>query len=493
MESKSNSKQGLAESRLGKTKWGRVRTRMAPSPTGEFHIGSLRTLLYNWAWAKKNKGEFIIRIEDTDRERFVEWAEERTLEVIKDYGLDWDEGPDIGGPYGPYRQSERLDIYKKWAQKLIDSKAAYYCFCTKERLDNLRKEQQEKGLVPKYDRHCLGLSRSEIKNRKKKEPFVVRLKIPDNEIITFNDTLRGEIKTPSKDLDDQILLKSDGYPTYHLGVVVDDILMKVTHVIRGEEWLPSTPKHVLLYKAFGHELPVYTHVTVLLNPDGKGKLSKRHGGVSARYFLDEGYLPEAVLNFLMLLGWAPKDNREFFTLDEFIKAFDLDGLQLSSPSFNRDKLLWMNGQYIQKTQKLKLKNQIYRFFKGKYDVDLIEKILPLVQTRIKTLKEFEDLAGFFFDKPNVDIKILSGNWQKHLKVAYDVIEGLDLWKLEELNDALMKEIDKKDFKTGEFFMDLRIAVSGKTVTPPINDSIVILGKDEVLERIRRVLEKVNGN
>jgi len=460
---------------------------MAPSPTGEFHIGSLRTLLYNWAYAKKYKGDFIIRIEDTDRERFVEGAEERALKVIKDYNLFWDEGPGVGGPYAPYRQSERLDIYKQWAQKLIDSGDAYYCFCAKDRLEELRREQQAKRLVPKYDRRCLGLNKSEVEEKKKKGSYVVRLKIPDNEIISFKDTLRGEIKTPSKDLNDQVLLKSDGFPTYHLGVVVDDILMEITNIIRGEEWLPSTPKHVLLYKAFGYKLPYFTHVTVLLSPDGRGKLSKRHGGVSARHFLNEGYLPEAVLNFLMLLGWAPKNNRELFTLEEFVEAFDLDGLQISSPTLNRDKLDWMNGEYIRRTQNSKLKTQIWNFYDKKYPEDRIGEIVPLVKERVRKLSEFESLAGFFFKKPRVDKKMLGKNYRNHLSLVVEVFTKMEKWNNESVNNGLLKLIEDKGFAMGDFFMDLRVAVCGSKVTPPINESILILGKNETIERLRQVL------
>src|SRR3990172_924239 len=294
----------------------RVRTRMAPSPTGEYHIGHIRTLLYNYAFAKKEKGDFILRIEDTDRERYVEGASERILDVIESYGLGWDEGPRVGGPHEPYFQS----------QILLDRGAAYYCFCTQERLEKMREEQKAQGVVStKYDRLCLKLDESEIgRNLKEKLPHVIRMKVPDNKEVAFNDLVDGDISFPSYDIDDQVLIKSDGFPTYHFAVVVDDHLMEISHVMRGNDWISSTPKHVLLYQAFGWGMPYFAHIPNLKEMGAGRKLSKRFGAVAAQEFLNEGYLPEAVLNFLMFLGWNPGTEKEFYNLEEFIIDFSID-------------------------------------------------------------------------------------------------------------------------------------------------------------------------
>jgi glutamyl-tRNA synthetase len=304
----------------------KVRTRMAPSPTGEYHIGHIRTLLYNWAFAKKNNGKFIVRIEDTDRERYVEGAVERILNVISDYGFDWDEGPKVEGECGPYIQSERLDIYKSYAQTLLDKGFAYYCFCSEERLTKMRDEQKSRGVVStKYDGLCLKLGKEEVgKKLKDNMSHVIRMKVPRNKAVNFKDLILGDLSFPTNDIDDQVLIKSDGFPTYHFAVVVDDHLMKITHVMRGNDWVPSTPKHVLLYQAFGWELPYFAHIPNIKELGAGKKLSKRYGAVSAREFLDDGYLPEALLNFLMFLGWNPGTNKEFYSLEEFIKDFSID-------------------------------------------------------------------------------------------------------------------------------------------------------------------------
>ena len=311
-----------------------VRTRIAPSPTGEdIHIGNLYTALINWAWAKKHKGKFIIRIEDTDQERLVKGSEEKILQTIKEYGLNYDESTDIGGQYGSYRQSERLSVYKKYADELIKKKAAYYCTCTKERLAELRAAQQKQKQIPKYDKHCLTKQKEVKEEIKKGKSYVVRLNVPNNREIKFNDLIRGEIKIMSDNLDDQVLMKSDGFPTYHLAVVVDDYLMKISHIIRAEEWLSSTPKHILLFEAFGWDLPIFAHVPILRNPD-RSKLSKRKNPVWASWYLKQGYLPEAVLNYLALMGWSHPEQKEIFSLDEFVKVFDLKDIKSSGPAFD---------------------------------------------------------------------------------------------------------------------------------------------------------------
>jgi glutamyl-tRNA synthetase len=327
----------------------KIRTRLAPSPTGEIHVGSMRTLLYDYALAKQSGGELVLRIEDTDQERYVEGAVERMLKVIKDYGLSWDEGPEVGGPDEPYFQSQRLDIYKKYALELVEKGSAYYCFCSEERLEKLREEQRaQKSPVTKYDRYCLTLTKEEIeKNLKDGVPYVIRLKVPNDREIEVEDLVLGKLKFPSNDIDDQVLMKSDGFPTYHLGVVVDDHLMKITHILRGREWLPSTPKHVLLFEAFGWTPPKFVHLPLLREVDSTKKLSKRTGSVGALDFLQEGYLPEALLNFMMFLGWNPGTEKEIYSLDEFVKDFSIEKIQTSEmAAFDRQKLLWINGMYI---------------------------------------------------------------------------------------------------------------------------------------------------
>ncbi|OGM20316.1 glutamate--tRNA ligase [Candidatus Woesebacteria bacterium RIFCSPHIGHO2_01_FULL_38_9] len=468
----------------------KVRTRMAPSPTGEYHIGHIRTLLYNWAFAKKIKGDFILRIEDTDRERYVEGATERILEVIKSYGFDWDEGPEIGGPYEPYFQSKRLEIYQKYSQELIDKGAAYHCFCSEDRLAKMREEQKTRGIVStKYDRFCLKLTKDEVvKNLENKLPYVIRMKVPDNKVVSFNDIISDKISVSSNEIDDQVLIKSDGFPTYHFAVVVDDHLMKITHIMRGNDWIPSTPKHVLLYQSFGWELPYFAHIPNLKEMGAEKKLSKRYGAVGAKEFLDEGYLPAAVLNYLMFLGWSPDTEKEIYTLEEFVKDFSIEKIHKTDlVSFDRKKLLWMNGQYIQKLTDENFAEVSLKFAPEGIDKKFLIKIASLVKSRLKTLSELKDLIEFFVKKPKVDKKILGESWEKHLRSAKSIIEKEDSWSLEDLNDNLMKEIEEKGFKTGKFFMDLRIAITGKKETPPINDSIIILGKDEVIERLNSVL------
>ncbi len=477
-----------------------VRTRMAPSPTGEYHIGHIRTVLFNCALAKANKGKFIIRIEDTDRERFVEGAVDRILDVIKDYGLAWDEGPRVGGDFAPYVQSERLDLYKEYAKKLVEAGHAYYCFCTPDRLDEVRKLQQEQKLpVTKYDRHCISLTSEEIsKNLDKKMPYVIRLKVPQNQTIDFTDEVLGAMSINSNDIDDSVLLKSDGYPTYHLAVVIDDHLMKVSHVMRGIDWLPSTPKHVLLYRAFGWEIPKLVHLPNLKEKGENKKLSKRFGSVYAISFLEEGYLPEALVNFCMLLGWNPGTEQEIISLDEFIKMFSIEKLHKSDlVAFDRDKLLWMNGHYIrslsQKELLLKLRSWADKFGQDLgttgFEDDYIQKALLLVQDRIKRLSEFKEYSEFFFKEPKVDLdlvkKFAGDNLKSVVMAFYSLYESIkpEDWNSSNLDMLSHEELTKHGFKTKEAFMTLRVLLSGKEATPPLFDIMELLGKKVVLERL----------
>lgn len=402
----------------------KFRTRFAPSPTGDIHVGGLRTALYAYALAKHSGGDFILRIEDTDKKREVAGGKEKIKEILQKFGIGWDEY---------YVQSERLELYRTAAKKLVDSGNAY----------------EDEGAI--------------------------RIKIPKDEKVSFHDfVLDKEITWDTNTLTDLVLLKSDGYPTYHLAVVVDDNDMGVTHVLRGHDWLPSTPLHLLIYKFLGYKVPEIGHLTDIMDPEG-GKLSKRKGSTSCEGFLKEGYLPDAILNFVMLLGWAPKDNRELFTLGQFVEAFDPKGLQKSNPVLNRDKLDWFNSEYIRLTNPEFLKSIIYKFYDGKYPEDKIAKILPLIQTRVKTLTEFGAMAGFFFEKPKVDKKLFGPDYEEHLKKAIVAIE----------KGTQLDEVPKNNnFKVGDFFMDLRIAITGSKFTPPINESIDILGREESITRIR---------
>ncbi len=339
-----------------------VRTRIAPSPTGDdLHVGNLYTAYLNWAFAKHTGGKFIVRIEDTDRTRLVAGSEEKILKTLGDFGIVADESIAVDGEYGPYRQSDRLEIYKKHAQILIDSGAAYYCTCTSERLEQVREEQKKNKQLPRYDRYCVDRQTEVKKEIESGVPFVIRLAVPKDENISFIDVIRGEITISSNELDDQVLLKSDGFPTYHLAVVVDDHLMKISHIIRAEEWIASTPKHILLYRAFGWELPVFAHVPILRNPD-KSKLSKRKNPVWASWYLEQGFLPEAMLNYFALMGWSHPEGKEIFTVEEFQTVFDIKDMKAVGPVFDVVKLEWMNGEYIRAMDPNKLQDTISNFY-----------------------------------------------------------------------------------------------------------------------------------
>ncbi|HEX8924068.1 MAG TPA: glutamate--tRNA ligase [Patescibacteria group bacterium] len=474
-----------------------VRTRIAPSPTGEYHIGHLRTCLYDYALARQNNGQFVIRIEDTDQKRYVEGAADRILQVIKDYGLSWDEGPDVGGPYAPYVQTQRLDIYKPYVQKLIDDGHAYYCFCTQERLDDLRATQKAAGRLPKYDRHCLNLSKEDIqKNLDNHLPYVVRLRVPDNETLVFNDAIRGQIKFNTNDIDDQVLVKSNGIPTYHLAVVIDDHLMNISHVFRGEEWITSTPKQILLYRYLGWVMPVFAHLTVLMDPDGKGKMSKRHGSVSARSFLDDGYLPEAVLNFLMLLGWNPGTDQEIFSLDEFVKEFSLNKLHKKSPAFDRKKLDYFNGVYLRQKSDDELA-VLFKKFLPQADDRQIGELVPLLKERIAKLSDLVPQTRFLFEDVAYDKELLlSRGTSPDLAAAMlsktkELLSSVTDFTFTNIQSQIMDLVKNNSWNTGEFFMVFRVAVAGSKFTPPIVESLPILGKENTLHKLDIALNKLS--
>ena len=472
-----------------------VRTRMAPSPTGEMHVGSFSVILKNYAYAKKHSGQFILRIEDTDKEREVEGATKRIIQTIKAYGLDYDEGPDKEGPFGPYTQSQRLDIYRSKAAELVTSGHAYYCFCSKERLLQIREQARAEKRPPKYDRHCAHLTKDDVEQKMAQNlPFVIRLKVPDNQEIIVHDLLRGDIIINSNELDDQVLLKSDGYPTYHMAVVVDDHLMHITHVMRGEEWLPSTPKHLLLYQAFGWSVPIYVHIPVYLNPDGKGKMSKRKGDVSAQSFLDKGYLPEAMLNFFMILGWARADQQEIISLDDYIKDFDPKDLSMKSVAFDLNKLNWLNGVYIRNLEPAELQKRIIKFLPADFPQERLPQILPLVRERLVTLADMEELSDFFYRDIVIDTQLLLKKADHNLvtaqlKQTQSALTKID-WQVEELEKVIRGLQETHDWKKNQYFMMIRIAMTGKKATPPLFETMTVLGKKECLLRLTQAEDKL---
>ena len=477
-------------------------TRFAPSPTGYMHIGNLRTALYSYLVAKHDGGKFILRIEDTDRERFVEGATDIIKSTLAITGLNYDEGPDVGGDHGPYVQSERKEIYMEYAKKLIDLGYAYYCFCTKDRLEKLHEEDATGG----YDRHCRNLSKEEIeKNLAAGVPFVIRQKMPLEGVTSYTDSVFGEISMNNSELQDQILIKADGYPTYNFCHVIDDHLMGVTHVVRGSEYLTSTPKYVLLYDAYGWERPVYVHLPLMMgrNEDGSiSKLSKRHGAVSFQDLIENGYLPEAVINYIALLGWCPKNSEaEFFNLDELKSAFTIDGVSKSPAVFDYEKLLWFNGEYIHKMTDEEFSEKIAKFINTDIPGSINkEKMLALLKTRISTLAEINDKMSFFISIPEYQKELFLNKKnkisdfempKKVLSAALDILETVDSYDNDTLFAALAPLSDQLGIKTGAVMWCIRIAVSGLSATPGGATEIMeVIGKAESLARIKSAILKL---
>lgn len=469
----------------------KVRTRVAPSPTGFPHIGTLYQSLFDYAWAKKHNGNFIIRIEDTDQTRFVEGAEEAIYAAHDWIGLNEDESPRMGGPSEPYKQSERLEYYRKYAEELVDKGKAFYCFCSRERLEKVRAEQQAQKIPPMYDRHCCELSDDEVKSKiDAGDQYVIRMKIPRGETITVTDGVRGDIEFQTDTIDDQVILKSDGFPTYHLAVVVDDHLMGITHVIRGEEWISSLPKHKLLYEFLEWDMPEHFHTPILRNPD-KSKMSKRHSHTSVTWYQEEGFLPEAVRNFLALVGWSHPDEEEIFTLEEFIKHFDPRDLKAVGPIFDLKKLEWINGEYIRMMDEEDLAVRIHSYLQKYSDVeypeDLVRYTTPLVQTRLKTLREYDEYCRFFIEAPTEYEKDISEDAEAFEKIieALERVDDKD-WHADIIGEHLQAVAQEMGLAFGKFFMLVRIALTGKKVTPPTNESMEILGKASCIERFRLV-------
>jgi glutamyl-tRNA synthetase len=409
---------------------------------------------------------------------------------MKWLGLPYDEAPSVGGPYAPYTQSERLPIYLEQVKTLIENGKAYYCFCTKDRLDQVRADQQAKKELPRYDKFCRKLDLAEAKKRVEAgEKYVIRLKVPESGVTICQDIVRGPIEFQNSGIDDQVLLKSDGYPTYHLGVVVDDHLMNITHVIRGEEWLSSTPKHVLIYQAFGWELPVFAHLPVIRNKD-HSKMSKRKNDVSILSHRDKGYLPEAINNFLALMGWSHPEKKEIFSLDEFLKLFTLERITMTAPVYDIDKLNWINGMYIREMSDTELTKRLSPFIPQDCPLSLVAQILPLIKERLVTLKDFESLTDFFYRDITVDQAMLTkkstaDEVESQLSTTKTSLETLDdkTWSHENIEQKIRSLSDEKGWKPGQYFMMLRVAVTGKTATPPLFETMAVLGREKCLARL----------
>lgn len=479
-----------------------IRTRFAPSPTGYMHIGNLRTALYEYLIAKSQGGKFILRIEDTDQGRLVEGATDVIFNTLQMTNIQHDEGPDIGGAYGPYVQSERMGMYMDYALELVKKGQAYYCFCTKERLEGLKNSNEKGDAFAKYDRHCLHLSEEEIQNNlNNKIPFVIRQKMPTEGTTTFHDTVYGDITVENTELDDQILMKADGYPTYNFANVVDDHLMKITHVVRGSEYLSSTPKYQLLYDAFGWESPVYVHLPAVMR-DAHNKLSKRHGDKSFEDLIQEGFLPEAVINYIALLGWSPSDNQEIFTLEELEKAFHMEGLSKSPSIFDIKKLTWMNGEYIKAMDFEKFYAIAEPYLNDCLKNPTLDhkKIAALLQSRLETLKDIPRLADFFDELPDYSTELYIHKKMKtteeialsSLEAALPVIEQMTDWSETIIHDTLMDLVQKLGIKNGQLLWPIRTALSGEPTSPGGAMELAdILGKEETLRRIHVGIEKLS--
>ena len=471
-----------------------VRVRFAPSPTGYLHVGGARTALFNWLYARHHNGTFILRIEDTDRTRYQENALQDLMHGLRWLGLDWDEGPEVGGDYGPYFQSQRLDLYQEYAQQLVDEGHAYKCYCSPERLAEMRKAQRGREQTG-YDRHCRTLTAKERADYEAQGIVpVIRLAVPLQGQTSFHDVIRGDTTVENSSLDDLVLLKSDGYPTYHLANVVDDHFMEISHIMRADEWLPSVPRHVLLYQAFGWEIPVYAHLPVILAPTGKGKLSKRHGGVAVHDFRREGYLPEAMVNFLARVGWSYDDKTEFFTRQELVEKFDLEGVNKSPAAFSYDKLDWMNGTYIRQLELDDLAERLLPFLTGA-DPATVRRIVPLVQERLKKLAEAVEWTDFFFTvELDYDPQLLIGKKMTAeeslaaLARARETMASLPDFDEETLEPALRALAEEMDLKAGQLFGLIRAAVTGKKVAPPLFGTLAVLGREKVLQRLDKALE-----
>jgi glutamyl-tRNA synthetase len=490
-----------------------VRVRIAPSPTGPFHAGSARTALYNWLFARHYGGVFIVRIEDTDRTRYKREAEADMLEGLRWLGLDWDEGPEVGGPHRPYVQSQRAEIHRYYAYQLVESGHAYKCFCTPERLEQLRRQQKARRENLGYDRHCRDLPQQEVAALEAAgQPFVIRLKMPLDGLTVVPDRIRGEIVFENALLEDAVLLKSDGFPTYHLANVVDDHLMEISHVMRGDEWVPSTPMHVVMYAALGWELPIFAHLPVILSPTGKGKMSKRKitstdgkvYPVMVREFRQAGYLPEAMINSLARTGWSYDDHTELFTRQELIEKFSLEAVSSAPAAFSYDKLLWTNGVYIRQLAPDDLARRCLPFLQeaglvsspaAPEEEERLRRVVPLMRERIHTLRDVTEVSAYFFTREvtYADPTQLIGKnldaaaTRKGLAQARQRLAALPSWEEASMEPALRALAEELGWKAGQLFMPVRVAVTGRTVSPGLFETLYTLGRERALERLDRAI------
>ncbi|MCX6142824.1 MAG: glutamate--tRNA ligase [Ignavibacteriales bacterium] len=478
-----------------------IRVRFAPSPTGYLHVGGLRTALYNYLFAKHHDGKFVLRIEDTDQARRVEGAVENLIATLDWAGIRFDEGPGRDGGYGPYVQSERLEIYRKHADDLIKKGFAYRCFCTPERLEEIRQRQNAAKLSTSYDRHCRDLAADEVERRLNAgERNVIRMKVPLEGVLTFEDIIRGTVAIAHEVLDDQVIIKSDGFPTYHLAVVVDDHLMAISHVIRGEEWLPSTPKHILLYKFFGWELPKFAHLPLLLNPD-KSKLSKRQGDVAVEDYRSKGYFKEAIVNFVAFLGWNPGDEREIFSLEELVREFSLERVGKSGAVFNVEKLNWLNFEYLKRMPEAEVLRLLKAYLaQSPYAGQLLDdhfllSVIRAMRERATFIKDLVEKSPYFFERPTqYDQDVVKKRWKpetgSQMKRLLEEFAQLQNPGKEHFESALHKAAESLQIKTSELIHPLRLAVSGVGAGPGLYDILAIIGKEETIHRLSAAIEKL---
>ena len=484
-----------------------IRTRFAPSPTGFMHVGNLRTALYEYLIAKSMGGTFVLRIEDTDQERLVKGAVDIIYNTLRQVGLMHDEGPDVGGEFGPYVQSERKALYQPYAEQLVKEDKAYYCFCTKERLDTLHENKGDGEFSGGYDRHCRNLPKEEVERLlAANTPYVIRQKMPDEGSTTFDDAVYGSITIENKELEDQILIKSDGFPTYNFANVIDDHLMHITHVVRGSEYLTSTPKYNLLYQAFGWQVPTYVHLPLIMgkNDDGSvSKLSKRHGSTGFADLIQEGYLPQTIVNYIALLGWCPKENRELFTLSELVQNFSIDGISKSPAVFDYDKLTWFNGEYIRAMSPDEFIASAMPYFTEVFpDQELNWSVLAsILQPRVTKFTQIPEMITFLKNLPDYPVDFFVNkksktnleNSAEMLKEAVPVLEGISDWSVDVLHDALIALAQKLEVKNGTLLWPVRIAAAGMTVTPGgAMEILAILGKKESIRRLSIGLEKLKA-
>ncbi len=475
----------------------KVRTRVAPSPTGDPHVGTAYMALFSLCFARQHGGEFILRIEDTDAARSTKESEQVILDSLRWLGLDWDEGPDKGGSFGPYRQSERLEIYNKYAAELISAGHAFYCFCDAERLNQMRAEQMKRGETARYDGCCLSLEDDEVRVKLEAgQAHVVRMKVPTTGTCIVKDRLRGEIEIEWSQVDMQVLLKTDGHPTYHLAVVVDDHLMQITHIIRGEEWINSAPKHILLFEYFGWEMPELIHMPLLRNPD-KSKLSKRKNPTSIRYYERMGFLPEALLNYLGMLGWSMPGGEEKFTLDSMIENFNIERISLGAPVFDVEKLKWLNGRWLR--EECSDDEFADRIIQWAFNRDNLLKVIPLIKERVDIFSEVSPMISFFAEgMPDIkDIDLVVKNVEpdevkKILQFALWDLEKIQEWQRSALNQLFVDLADRLQMKIREVLAPVFVAISGKPVSPPLFAAMEILGPDLVRARVRHAINVLGG-